>query len=90
MYKNKLGEEIQQNEKVVSGFATITEVIADIINKLTPEEEGQVSRSTIMSKIRQSNGMLLDESYEKSIEDQLNQSSFSCFDEIINDTYRLL
>ena len=52
MYKNKLGEEIQQNEKVVSGFAAITEVIADIINKLTPEEDGQVSRSTIMTKIR--------------------------------------
>lgn len=52
MYKNKLGEEIQQNEKVVSGFAAITEIIADIINKLTPEEDGQVSRSTIMSKIR--------------------------------------
>ena len=52
MYKNKLGEEIQQNEKVVSGFAAITEIIADIINKLTPEEDGQANRSTIMSKIR--------------------------------------
>ena len=91
MLRLKIEDEIAQTEKAVKAFGNITEIIITIIAKFQGfdrigDRESLVSiAQTIRSSIISKPGSL-----SNSMMENLNESEFSCIDEITTETIRLL